>query len=86
MKSPIQVQNYDFILFANFVRNETKHYEQKNSRVISLTKKTIWNMQLNETTEQLRLLQLTPQRYFMNPFHADTDNLHFHVVLEFSQV
>jgi len=43
MKSPIQVQNYDFILFANFVRNETNHYEQKNLRVISLTTKTIWN-------------------------------------------
>lgn len=39
MKSPIQVQNYDFILFTNFVRNETNHYERKNSRVIALTKK-----------------------------------------------
>jgi len=37
-------------------------------------------------TEQLRLLQLKPHRSFMNPFHADTDNLHFHVVLEFSHV
>jgi hypothetical protein len=42
-KSPIQVQNYDFISFANFVKNETHHYEQKNSRAISVTKKTTWN-------------------------------------------
>jgi hypothetical protein len=46
--------------------------EKKNSRASSLTKKTIRYMELNETAEQLRLLQLIPHRSFMNSFHVET--------------